>query len=31
MSAAFVGVVGKIDVGDFGKERAWVFCEGVEG
>jgi hypothetical protein len=30
MPAALVGVVCQIDVGDFGEERTWVFCEGME-
>jgi hypothetical protein len=31
MSAAFVGVISEIDVGNLGKKRARVFCEWVEG
>lgn len=30
MAAAFVCVVGKVDVRDFGEERSWVFCKWVK-
>lgn len=30
MPATLVCVVREIDVGDFGEERTWVFCERVE-
>jgi hypothetical protein len=30
MAATLVGVVGKVEVGEFGKERARIFCERME-